>query len=491
MLLIGGGGREHCLALKIAQSPRLGEFYASHTENPGIAALCKSVDVPVSIREIYRLQQFIEKKQIGLVVIGPEDPLSEGFADKLASPTCKVFGPIKAGAQLEADKAWAKQLMRSASIPTGDARVFSDAEAARSYLESRLRDEPAFAAMLEGADKYRDPADRRKFIAQQVASTPALAAIVASVRHDLPVIKAAGLAKGKGVVVPESLREALDAIEQIMVRRVHGDAGARVVIEERLSGPEVSVLAITDGTSILMLPAAQDHKRLSDGDTGPNTGGMGAFSPTSTLDDETLNMVAGEVLVPVVDALRREGIAYCGVLFAGLMLTHAGPRVLEFNCRFGDPECQAIVTRLKSDLLELLLATCEGRLGEVDVAWDERASCCVVLASEGYPDKPKLGAAISGLEAAVKLPDVLVYHAGTKRNADGAIVTNGGRVLGVTALGDTLDQARDRAYEAAAMIGFHGKQMRSDIARPQASASTRRAPKSGAVKAGASRAARE
>lgn len=490
VLLVGGGGREHCLAMRIAQSPRLGEFYATHTENPGIGAICQSVDVPVSIREIYRLQQFIEKKQIGLVVIGPEDPLSEGFADKLASPTCMVFGPTKAGAQLEADKAWAKQLMRSASIPTGDARVFSDAEAARSYLESRLRDEPAFAAMLDASDKYRDPADRRKFITQQVAATPALAAIVAAERYDLPVVKASGLAKGKGVVVPASLREALDAIEQIMVRRVHGDAGARVVIEERLNGPEVSVLAITDGTSILMLPAAQDHKRVGDGDTGPNTGGMGAFSPTTTLDDATLDMVAGEVLVPVVDAMRREGIVYRGVLFAGLMLTHAGPRVLEFNCRFGDPECQAIVTRLKSDLLELLLATCEGRLGDVDVSWDTRASCCVVLASEGYPDKPKLGAVISGLDAATKLPDVWVYHAGTKRMADGTVVTNGGRVLSITALGDTLDQARDRAYEASAMIGFSGKQMRSDIARPQEAAPSRGAAKASSVKGAATRATR-
>jgi phosphoribosylamine---glycine ligase len=466
VLLIGGGGREHCLATKIAVSPRLGEFYATHTDNPGIAALCKPADVPVSIREIYRLQQFIEKKQIGLVVIGPEDPLSVGFADKLATPTCKVFGPTKAGAQLEADKSWAKQLMRSASIPTGDARTFTDAENARSYIESRLRNEPAMDVILETADRYRDPQERRKFITQQVAANPALTALYAAARSDLPVVKASGLAKGKGVVVPGSLREAMEAIEQIMVRRVHGDAGAKLIIEERLAGPEASVLAITDGTSILMLPPAQDHKRLGDGDTGPNTGGMGAFSPTPVLDDAMLSTIAGEVLVPVVDALRREGIPYCGVLFAGLMLTHAGPRVLEFNCRFGDPECQAIVTRLTSDLLDIMLATCEGRLGDLDVSWDPRPSCCVVLASEGYPEKPRTGITITGIEAAAKQPDVRVYHAGTKRLPDGSIVTNGGRVLSVTALGDTLEQARDRAYEAAAMIGYAGKVMRSDIARP-------------------------
>lgn len=264
-------------------------------------------------------------------------------------------------------------------------------------------------------------------------------------------------------MVPSSLSEAHAAIEQIMVKRVFGDAGAKVLIEEKLSGPEVSVLAITDGSSILVLPPAQDHKRLLDGDKGPNTGGMGAFCPSATLDDKLMLRVEREVLVPIVDALKRESIDYKGVLFAGLMLTPAGPKVLEFNCRFGDPECQAIISRLDSDIIELMMATCEGRLADVDVRWKDEASCCIVIASEGYPDKPKTGVAINGIDAANGLPGVTVYHAGTKRMADGTIVTNGGRVLGVTALAKTAREARDRAYEAAAAIGFVGKVMRTDI----------------------------
>jgi phosphoribosylamine--glycine ligase len=466
VLLIGGGAREHALALFLSKSPRLGTLFTTHPDNPGIAALAKPVDVPVSIREIYRLQRFIEKHAVGLVVIGPEDPLAEGYADKLASPTCMVFGPGQQGAQLEADKAWAKQIMRGASIPTGDGRVFNSPEPARQYVESREREEPLLAPLHEAADRFRDPADRRKFIQQEVAASKELRAVYAAKREDLPVIKASGLAKGKGVVVPGSLDEALNAIEQIMVRRVHGEAGAKLVIEERLAGPEVSVLAITDGQTILVLPPAQDHKRLRDGDQGPNTGGMGAFCPTTTLTPELMDKVESEVLVPVVDALAREGIPYKGVIFAGLMLTRGGPRVLEFNCRFGDPECQTILPRLRSDLLELLLATCEGQLAGVAVEWDARATCCVVLASEGYPDKPRNGVAITGIEDAAKLPDTYVFHAGTKRQSDGTIVTNGGRVLSVVALGDTLEQARERAYEGVKRIRFAGMQVRSDIAKP-------------------------
>jgi phosphoribosylamine--glycine ligase len=398
-----------------------------------------------------------------LVVIGPEDPLAEGLADKLASETCKVFGPGRAGAQLEADKAWCKQMLRSASIPTGEGRVFTDAESARGYLETRCVDEPLIDSLLTAANDYRDPADRRKFIQRELDTKPAMQKAYDKPRGDLPVIKATGLAKGKGVVVPASLSEAHAAIEQIMVKRVFGDAGAKVLIEEKLSGPEVSVLAITDGSSILVLPPAQDHKRLLDGDKGPNTGGMGAFCPSTTLDDKLMTRVEREVLVPIVDALKRESIDYKGVLFAGLMLTPAGPKVLEFNCRFGDPECQAIISRLDSDILELMMATCEGRLADVDVRWKNDASCCVVIASEGYPEKPKSGAAITGIDAADRMPGVTVYHAGTKKLPDGTIVTSGGRILGVTALAPTLSQARDRAYEAAAAIGFVGKVMRTDI----------------------------
>ena len=462
VLLIGSGGREHALGIAIANSPRLGTLFASH-DNPGLATISRPIDVPVSAREAYRTVQFIEKHNIGLVVIGPEDPLAEGLADKLASETCKVFGPGRAGAQLEADKAWCKQMLRSASIPTGEGRVFTDAESARGYLETRCVDEPLIDSLLTAANDYRDPADRRKFIQRELDTKPAMQKAYDKPRGDLPVIKATGLAKGKGVVVPASLSEAHAAIEQIMVKRVFGDAGAKVLIEEKLSGPEVSVLAITDGSSILVLPPAQDHKRLLDGDKGPNTGGMGAFCPSTTLDDKLMTRVEREVLVPIVDALKRESIDYKGVLFAGLMLTPAGPKVLEFNCRFGDPECQAIISRLDSDILELMMATCEGRLADVDVRWKNDASCCVVIASEGYPEKPKSGAAITGIDAADRMPGVTVYHAGTKKLPDGTIVTNGGRILGVTALAPTLSQARDRAYEAAAAIGFVGKVMRTDI----------------------------
>jgi phosphoribosylamine--glycine ligase len=464
VLLIGGGGREHALALKLAASPRLGTLYASHTDNPGIASLARPVGVPVSIREIYRLQQFCEKHDVGLVVVGPEEPLAEGYADKLATPRTRVFGPSADAARLEADKAWSKALMRAASIPTAEARVFSDPEAARHYLESREGDDPVIAALLDETHRVRDPQERRRLIDQRLASNPDLRRAYQHPRHDLPVIKAAGLAKGKGVVVPDSLADALAAIDAIMVRRLHGDAGRQVVVEERLAGPEVSVLAITDGRTILVLPPCQDHKRLGDGDTGPNTGGMGAFCPARTIDEPMMARIEREVLVPTIDALRRDSIPFTGVLYAGLMLTHGGPKVLEFNVRFGDPECQPLMARLRSDLLDLLLATCEGRLADARVEWDPRPACCVVLASHGYPDKPRSGDLIHGIDDAAALPDVTVCHAGTRRTHDGSIVTAGGRVLSVTALGDSMDAARSRAYDACERIVFHGKTLRTDIA---------------------------
>ncbi|MFO0858058.1 MAG: phosphoribosylamine--glycine ligase [Phycisphaerales bacterium] len=462
VLLIGSGGREHALALKIKQSPRLASLWTTHPENPGLAAIAKAVDVPVSIREIYRLQQFIEREKIHLIVIGPEDPLAEGYVDKLASPTTLVFGPTQAGAQLEADKAWAKQLMRGASIPTGDARVFTNSEAARSYVESREREDEVLGAMLLEADRFRDPADRRRWINQQRESVRELAKVYAAKRSDLPVIKASGLAKGKGVFLPESLSEAIDVIEQIMVRKVFGEAGAKIVIEEKLAGPEASVLAITDGETILVLPPAQDHKRLGNGDTGPNTGGMGAVCPATTITPELMDTIEREVLVSTVDALNREGIPYKGVIFAGLMLTRGGPRVLEFNCRFGDPECQSIVTRLKSDLLELIIATCTGSLADCNVEWDSRPSCCVVLANAGYPEKVKPGAIIHGIDDAAAMKDVFVFHAGTKREGNNIIAT-GGRVLNVVALGNDAADAKARAYDAVSKISFAGMQYRTDI----------------------------
>jgi phosphoribosylamine--glycine ligase len=437
VLLIGGGGREHALALKLRESKRLGELWITHPENAGLAKIGKPVDVPVSIREIYRLQQFCDKNNVGLIVIGPEDPLAEGYADKLAAPGRLVFGPTAEAARLEADKAWAKQLMKASSIPTADARVFTDARAAKDYLASREHP-PA----LEGK--------AQKLAGKAGAELP-------------PVIKAAGLAKGKGVIVPSTFKEANEAIDRIMVAREFGEAGSRVIIEERLEGPEVSVLAIVDGHNILVLPPCQDHKRLLDGDKGPNTGGMGAYCPAPVIDDATLAIVERDVLVATVDALRREGIEYKGVLYAGIMLTPAGPKVLEFNCRFGDPECQPLMARLKSDVIDLLCAACTGTLDTVDVQWDDRTACCVVLAARGYPDAPKKGAVIEGLDDASKHENVFVTIAGATRNKDGDTVVSGGRVLGVTGLGATISEAREAAYGACEAIKFEGAQFRRDI----------------------------
>lgn len=422
VLLIGGGGREHALATAIARSPRLGTLHVTHPRNPGLATLGQPVDVPVDIREIYRLRQYCDRHAIGLVVIGPEDPLAQGFADELSRTSTgaarPVFGAARAAARLESDKTFAKQLMRSASIPTADGRTFSDPDAAAEFL--RTRDEP----------------------------------------H---VIKAAGLAKGKGVILPESLDEGLDAIDRIMRRRVFGDAGERIVIEERLVGPEVSVLAICDGRSLLVLPTCQDHKRLGDGDRGPNTGGMGAFCPSGTVDADTMTEIERDILVPTIDALRRDDVEFRGVLYAGLMLTPAGPKVLEFNVRFGDPECQPLMALLESDAVELLLAAAAGRLDAVDVRFSDRAAVCVVLASEGYPEAPRTGVPIEGVDRAEAVPGVTVFHAGT-RLVGGQLLTDGGRVLGVTAVADTHAEARERAYHACDCIRFAGMQMRRDIA---------------------------
>lgn len=418
VLLIGGGGREHALASSLARSPRLGSLHVTHPQNPGLARLGLHVDVPVSKGEIYRLVQYCDKHAIGLVVIGPEGPLAEGYADALATDSRLVFGPRANGAVLEADKAWAKQLMRGASIPTGDSRVFTKLEMALAYLETR--EEP-------------------------------------------PVLKASGLAAGKGVVLPASMDEAVAFLTDCFERKKFGAAGQKVLIEERLTGPEVSVLALVDGRNIYVLETAQDHKRLLDGDAGPNTGGMGAFSPSTNVDEALMDHVQREILVPTVDALRREGIDYRGVLYAGLMLTPSGPKVLEYNVRFGDPECQAILPRLKSDFLEICIATCTGKLGAIDIEFDPSPSCCVVLAAKGYPEKPVTGDAISGLAQAQGVPGVSIFHAGTKQEAGGRIVTAGGRVLNVVALGETAAEARDRAYEAAGLIEFEGKQMRTDI----------------------------
>lgn len=419
VLLVGGGGREHALAWKLKQSSSLGALWTTHPSNPGLASLCRPIDHPFSMREVYRTEQFCRREKISLVVVGPEGPLAEGITDKLTSDQTAVFGPSREAAQLESNKAWAKQLMRSAAIPTAEGRVFHDHEAAKSYAMSR---------------------------------------------DDAQVVKASGLAAGKGVIVAGTRSEAVAAIERIMVRREFGDAGAEIVIEERLKGPEVSVFALCDGRNIDILETCQDHKRLGDGDTGPNTGGMGAYCPTPLVDARLMESIQREILIPTVDALRREGIEFRGVLYAGLMLTPAGPKVLEYNVRFGDPECQCLMPRLDVDLVRLCHASASGRLPEVDLNWNPVSVCCVVLAAPGYPDEPRKGIPITGVDEAGAMPGVTVFHAGTALDPSGQLVTAGGRVLNIVGTGATIEESRDRAYAACDRIHFEGKQMRRDIA---------------------------
>ncbi|MFN7021256.1 MAG: phosphoribosylamine--glycine ligase [Phycisphaerales bacterium] len=464
VLLVGGGGREHALAWRMKHSPLLGRLYLTDPQNPGLAALGTPVDVPVDYRQPFRLQRFCEKNDIGLVVIGPEEPLALGLADALAAPGRVVFGPSASAARLEGDKAWCKQLIRNASVPTAESRIFTDPESARVYLESRvLADEPALTKLIEDTRSIRDPADRRKSMMQQAAADPAVANAYRKNHDDLPVIKASGLAKGKGVFLPATLGEALDVIDRVMVKLELGEAGRTVVIEERLEGSEVSVLCLVDGRTIYVLEPCLDHKRLGDGDTGPNTGGMGAICPGGITDEALLNQIQSEIIVPTVDAMRREGIEFRGVLYAGVMLTPAGPKLLEFNVRFGDPECQALMVRLESDLVQLMLATGTRKLEEADVRWSTESVCCVVLASGGYPARYKTGVVIHGLEEAAKVPGVVVFHAGSKLDPEGRVVTSGGRVLNVVARAPTLTDARRLAYRAADLITFEGKTLRRDI----------------------------
>jgi phosphoribosylamine---glycine ligase len=422
VLLIGGGGREHSLGWKLAQSPRLGKLWIADSTNAGLAELGESCPVSMDMKDTFRMKRWCETNDIHLIVVGPEVPLAAGITDALQTPTRRVFGPTKAAAQLEADKAFAKQLMRHAAISTPEARTFTTAEAARQFVLTR-----------------EDPC----------------------------VVKATGLAAGKGAVVCETQGESLDAIDRMLVQEEFGPAGKTILIEEKISGHEVSVLALVDGRTISLLDPCQDHKQVGEGDTGPNTGGMGAYCPAPVIDRDTMAIVEREIMVPTIDALRRDGIEFRGVLYAGLMLTPGGPKVLEFNVRFGDPECQPLMMRLKSDLIELLWAASVGRLRDLEIEFDDRVACCVVMCSAGYPGAYEKGKVITGIEDAELLSgargDVKVFHAGTKRNDAGELVTNGGRVLGVTALADDLLAARDLANEACGKIHFDGNFFRRDI----------------------------
>ncbi len=420
ILIIGSGGREHALGWKLKQSPNCGQLFFA-PGNAGTASLGKNVALKadkVDTKTVDAIDYFCRQEKIELVVIGPEDPLAQGLADRLAKPGRHVFGPVRDAARLEGDKAFAKRLMKAASIPTAEARIFTDAEAATTYV----------------------------------------------LQHETPVVvKAAGLAKGKGAIVCGDADEAVAAVKKIMIDRAFDAAGDTVVIEERLVGQEVSVLALVDGRNILLLDTTQDHKQAFEGDQGPNTGGMGAYCPTPLMNDALMQQIEREILVPIVDALRRDDVIYRGVLYAGLMLTPGGPKVIEFNCRFGDPECQALVLRMKGDLLAIMIATCEGKLDEVDLDWDARSAICVVMASGGYPGDYATGLPITGLEEAGGMKDVVVFHAGTRLGKGGQVFTAGGRVLNVCALGSDLSEAQERANAACEVIKFEGAHFRRDI----------------------------
>jgi len=416
ILVIGQGGREHTLVWKLMQSPKVTAVYCA-PGNAGTAV--DGINIDIAATDIPRLVKFATTEKIDLVVVGPEAPLVAGVTDELLKAGLKVFGPTRKAAELEGSKRFAKELMKKANVPTADFRVFTNAAEALSYIDER---------------------DGERM-----------------------VVKADGLAAGKGVVVCSTKAEARQAIKQMLVQKAFGAAGERIVIEERLEGQEASLLALVDGHTIVPLEAAQDHKAAFDGDTGPNTGGMGSYSPTPVITPELTDLVVEKILIPTVHEMRKEGRNFRGCLYAGLMMTNQGPKVLEFNVRFGDPETQAVLMRLKSDLAEVLYAAADGKLEEIaPLEWDPRPSVCVVMAAAGYPGDYEKGHPIRGLDDAALVPDAKVFHAGTKL-VDGQAVTDGGRVLGVTAIGDNLSQAKLRAYQAVKCIRWEGAWCRKDI----------------------------
>jgi phosphoribosylamine---glycine ligase len=416
VLIVGGGGREHALAWKIRQSPLVREVLVA-PGNAGTAKIARNVDV--AAKDVKALVELAKTEKVDLVVVGPEEPLVQGLADELRAARIDVFGPGAAGAKLEGSKSFAKEFLEAHRIPTSASKKFDRSGAAKAYLEGQ--------------------------------------------KQWPQVVKADGLAAGKGVFVVSNAREGCVIVDQLMEEKKLGAAGARIVIEEFIVGEEVSVLAITDGEAILILEPVMDHKQAGDGDTGPNTGGMGVVSPHPSLSSRVMRQIEQHVLVPTLHGLRREEIPFRGVIFAGLMLTESGPKVLEYNCRFGDPETQAVMRRLKSDLVPYLVAAARGKLSELDGPdWDRRVCVGVVGASEGYPGEYRRGDAIDGLDEADAVPDVVVFQAGTRAGAK-HVLTDGGRVLCVTALGDDPNAAREKAYAAYDKLRWNGKFARRDI----------------------------
>lgn len=416
ILVIGSGGREHALVWKISQSPKVTKLFCA----PGSAAIGELADcITIHPEQIEKLADFAKEEEIDLTVVGPELPLTLGIADLFESRGLKIFGPNKAAARLEGSKAFAKEILQQNNIPTATFGSFADPAAARQHIE----------------------------------------------RHPPPyVIKADGLAAGKGVVISLTIDDALDVIEKILVQKVFGAAGEKVVIEEFLEGEEVSFMVLSDGRHILPLASSQDHKRIFDNDQGPNTGGMGAYSPAPLVTSALQQRIFDEILNPLLAGLKKQGITYRGVIYVGLMIAKGGPKVLEFNARFGDPECQPIMMRLKSDLVPLLEATIDGKLRQIQPEWYEDPAVCVVLAARGYPGLYEKGSEIHGLDQLRDWDKGFVFHAGTTKE-NGRWVTSGGRVLGVTARGRDIEDAVKNAYSAVSQITWDGMHYRKDIAR--------------------------
>ncbi len=417
VLIIGNGGREHAITWKVAQSPEVNTVFCA-PGNPGICEIAQSVDILPE--DINGLCQFAKDKNIGLTIVGPETPLVDGIVDLFQENNLTIFGPRKMAAELEGSKVFSKNFMRKHGIPTAKFRVFDDFQSAARYVE---------------------------FIAVPV------------------VIKANGLAKGKGAIICKTNEEAISTLKSLMQDKIFGSAGEKVIVEEFLEGQEVSVLSITDGKSILVLETAQDYKAAYDQNKGPNTGGMGAYSPTTILTDKLYREIEKQVLVPTIHAMKREGRPFKGLLYTGLMVNLHEPKVnvLEYNVRFGDPETQPLMMRLKSDIVPLMLASINGTIGNCNIEWDPRPSVCVVAASNGYPEKYETDKEISGIDKVKEMDDVILFQAGTKKN-NGKIATNGGRVLNITSIGDDIESARSKAYKAIEQVSFDGIFWRNDIA---------------------------
>ncbi|MBI3754484.1 MAG: phosphoribosylamine--glycine ligase [Deltaproteobacteria bacterium] len=414
ILVIGSGGREHALVWKIAKSRKIKKIFCA-PGNPGIAQLAECVNIKAD--DIKGLREFAIREKIDLTVVGPEIPLTLGIVDSFEDKGLKVFGPSKKAAELEGSKVFAKDFMQKYGIPTAVYKVFKDPKEAKEYIKE--------------------------------CSSPL-------------VVKADGLAAGKGVVICKTKEDAVDAIKLIMEKKEFGEAGERIIIEEFLKGEEASFLAITDGKTVLPLPSCQDHKAVFDGDKGPNTGGMGAYSPAPIISAKLKKEIMSSIMIPTVKAMEKEGRPYKGVLYAGLMITDDGPKVLEYNCRFGDPETQPIMMKLRNDLVDVLFTAVEGKLSKIKLNCENKVALCVVMTSKGYPGDYEKGKEIKGIEEASKLKDVVVFHAGTAING-GKLVTAGGRVLGVTAMGVGIKRAINKAYEAVSRIKWDGAHYRKDI----------------------------